>query len=75
MLFANVVIKYGDNVISINGVKLLRNKRASSRQFTIPREVREAYGIKPLDDIEIVSIEPAKSLDNTNNGENEAPSP
>ncbi len=27
-----------------------------------PREVRETYGIKPLDEIEIVSIEPAEAL-------------
>lgn len=61
-LFANVVIRHEGRVISINGVKLLHNRRATSRQFTIPREVRETYGIKPLDEIEIVSIEPAEAL-------------
>ncbi|GAB6943533.1 AbrB/MazE/SpoVT family DNA-binding domain-containing protein [Vulcanisaeta sp. JCM 14467] len=59
-LFADVVIKHEGRVISINGVRLLRNRRATSRQFTIPREIREAYGIKPLDEIEIISVEPVE---------------
>lgn len=63
-LFANVIIKYEGRIININSVKLLRNRRALSRQFTIPREVRETYGIKPLDDIEIVNIEPAETINN-----------
>ncbi|MCG2880237.1 MAG: AbrB/MazE/SpoVT family DNA-binding domain-containing protein, partial [Vulcanisaeta sp.] len=29
-----------------------------SRQFTIPREVREKYGIKPGDEVEILDIRP-----------------
>ncbi|GGI86364.1 AbrB/MazE/SpoVT family DNA-binding domain-containing protein [Vulcanisaeta souniana] len=39
-------------------VKLLRTRNTDSRQFTIPRSVREAYGIKPLDTVRVVSIEP-----------------
>ncbi|ADY01843.1 hypothetical protein VMUT_1639 [Vulcanisaeta moutnovskia 768-28] len=63
-LFANVVIRHEGRIINISRVKLLRNRRATSRQFTIPREVREAYGVKPLDEIEIVNIEPAETINN-----------
>jgi AbrB family looped-hinge helix DNA binding protein len=44
--------------VKLRGVKLLRTKHTDSRQFTIPREVREAYGIKPGDEVEIINIEP-----------------
>jgi len=57
-LYADIIIKYGGKVIEIRGVRLLRNRRAMSRQFTIPREVRDRYGIRPLDEIEIVSVKP-----------------
>lgn len=60
-LFVNVVIRHGDSIIRINGVRLLRNRRAFSRQFTIPREIREAFNIMPLDEIEIMHIEPIES--------------
>ncbi len=60
-LFVNVIIRHGSSVIRINGVKLLRNRRALSRQFTIPREIREAFNIMPLDEIEIIHIEPIES--------------
>jgi hypothetical protein len=56
--YADVIIRYGGKVIEIRGVRLLRNRRAASRQFTIPREVRDRYGIRPLDEIEIVSVKP-----------------
>ncbi|WP_243679654.1 AbrB/MazE/SpoVT family DNA-binding domain-containing protein [Vulcanisaeta souniana] len=32
---------------------------SSSRQFTIPRETREEYGIEPLSEIEIISVKPS----------------
>ncbi|BDR92167.1 hypothetical protein [Vulcanisaeta souniana] len=60
-LFVNVVIRHGNSVIRINRVKLLRNRRALSRQFTIPREIRETFNIMPLDEIEIMHIEPIES--------------
>ena len=41
--------------------KLLRTRSTASRQFTIPREVREAYGIKPLDTVRVIVLEPTKS--------------
>jgi SpoVT / AbrB like domain. len=43
---------------TIRGVRLLRTRHTDSRQFTIPKEVREKYGIKPGDYIEILSITP-----------------
>ncbi len=39
---------------------LLRTRHTASRQFTIPREVRERYGIMPLDDVEILNITPIR---------------
>ena len=57
--YADVIIRFNDKLIEIRDVKLLRNRRAVSRQFTIPREVREEYGIKPLDEVVILSIKPA----------------
>ena len=56
--YAVITISYNGVSITIKGVKLLRTKHTDSRQFTIPREVREAYGIKPLDEIEILDIKP-----------------
>ncbi|MCG2894867.1 MAG: AbrB/MazE/SpoVT family DNA-binding domain-containing protein, partial [Vulcanisaeta sp.] len=33
-------------------------RHTASRQFTIPREVREEYGIRPLDEVEILEVKP-----------------
>ncbi|MEM1508808.1 MAG: AbrB/MazE/SpoVT family DNA-binding domain-containing protein [Thermofilaceae archaeon] len=38
-------------------VKLLKTRRTDSRQFTIPREVREKYGILPGSRIKVKRIE------------------
>jgi hypothetical protein len=56
--YADVIIRFNGKLIEIRGVKLLRNRRAVSRQFTIPREVREKYGVGPLDEVEIVQVKP-----------------
>ncbi len=40
---------------------LLRARRAASRQFTIPREVREEFGIEPLDNVEILEVKPLRA--------------
>ncbi|GAB6943841.1 AbrB/MazE/SpoVT family DNA-binding domain-containing protein [Vulcanisaeta sp. JCM 14467] len=58
--YAVITISYNGVPITIKGVKLLRTKHTNSRQFTIPREVRETYGIKPGDEIEIIDIKPFK---------------
>ena len=57
--YADVVIRHGNAVAVLRRVRLLRTRHTASRQFTIPREVREEYGIKPLDEVVILSIKPA----------------
>jgi len=68
-LYADIIIKHGGKVIEIRGVRLLRNRRAMSRQFTIPREVRDRYGIRPLDEIEIVNVKPVSFVNINEYGE------
>ena len=58
--YADIVIRYGNYVITLSHVILLRTRHTASRQFTIPRMIREKYGIRPLDDIEIIDIRPVK---------------
>lgn len=58
--YANVTFIFNGMRIIIVGVKLLRTKHTNSRQFTIPKEIREKYGIKPGNEIEIVEITPYK---------------
>ncbi|MDT7970268.1 MAG: AbrB/MazE/SpoVT family DNA-binding domain-containing protein [Vulcanisaeta sp.] len=57
--YADVVIRHGDAVAVLKCVKLLRTRHTSARQFTIPKGVRGKYGIKPLDEVVILSIKPA----------------
>lgn len=59
--YVDITIRYDDNITMLSGVHLLRTRHTASRQFTIPREVREKYGMKPLDEIEILSIKPARA--------------
>jgi hypothetical protein len=54
--YADVVIKYGGSVIELRGVRLLRTRHTASRQFTIPKDAREKYGIKPLDEVEVLEV-------------------
>jgi len=61
--YADVVIKYGDKVIEVRNAKLLRTRHTSARQFTIPREVREKYGVGPLDEVEIVQVKPKGTME------------
>jgi hypothetical protein len=61
--YADVIIKYGDKVIEVRNAKLLRTRRTASRQFTIPREVREKYGVRPLDEVEIVQVKPKSTME------------
>ncbi|WP_054843996.1 AbrB/MazE/SpoVT family DNA-binding domain-containing protein [Vulcanisaeta souniana] len=59
-LYANITIEYrGGLEIEIPQVRLLRTRNTASRQFTIPKEVREKYGISPLDEVEVLDIKPA----------------
>ncbi len=54
--YADVVLNYRGNIITLRRVKLLRTKHTDSRQFTIPKDVRDRYGIKPGDEVEILQI-------------------
>ncbi|PLC68999.1 AbrB family transcriptional regulator [Vulcanisaeta sp. EB80] len=56
--YAYVVLEHNNQKIELTNVKLLRTKHTSSRQFTIPREVREKFGIKPFDMVTIHIIRP-----------------
>ncbi|GAB6947886.1 hypothetical protein JCM16161A_20160 [Vulcanisaeta sp. JCM 16161] len=58
--YADITIRHNDRVITLKRVALLRTRHTASRQFTIPREVRERYGIMPLDDVEILNITPIR---------------
>ncbi|ADN51510.1 AbrB/MazE/SpoVT family DNA-binding domain-containing protein [Vulcanisaeta distributa] len=57
--FADVELEYKGFVIELKGVKLLRTRHTDSRQFTIPRSVRELYGIGPGDVVKILTIRPS----------------
>jgi bifunctional DNA-binding transcriptional regulator/antitoxin component of YhaV-PrlF toxin-antitoxin module len=61
--YADVIIRFNGKLIEIRDVKLLRNRRAVSRQFTIPRDVREEYGVGPLDEVEIVQVKPKGAME------------
>ena len=61
--YADVIIRFNGKLIEIRDAKLLRNRRAVSRQFTIPREVREKYGVGPLDEVEIVQVKPKSAVE------------
>ncbi|WP_054857425.1 hypothetical protein [Vulcanisaeta sp. JCM 16159] len=54
--YADIVISFNGFVIELRNVLLLRTRHTVSRQFTIPRRVRELYGIRPMDQIEILQI-------------------
>lgn len=56
---ADVVLKIGENSIRIH-VRLLRTKHTDSRQFTIPKNIREKYKILPGEEVEIVEIRPTR---------------
>ncbi|ADN49645.1 AbrB/MazE/SpoVT family DNA-binding domain-containing protein [Vulcanisaeta distributa] len=58
--YADITIKHNDRIITLRRVALLRTRHTASRQFTIPKEIREKYGIMPLDDVEIISIRPIR---------------
>ena len=53
---ARVTLEYSGNEFTIE-VKLLRTRRTDSRQFTIPKETREKYGILPGSIVKVKRIE------------------
>ena len=59
--YVDVVMEYNGYKIEINNVRLLRTRHTASRQFTIPREIREKFGIKPFDEVTIHMIVPRQT--------------
>ncbi|GAB6944195.1 hypothetical protein [Vulcanisaeta sp. JCM 14467] len=57
--YVDVTIRFRGFTIELRGVRLLRAGNTASRQFTIPREVRERYGIGPMDMVEVLDIRPS----------------
>ena len=64
--YVDVVMEYNGYKIEINNVRLLRTRHTSSRQFTIPREVREKFGIRPFDEVIIHMIMPRQASPSKN---------
>ncbi len=56
--YADITIRHGGRIIELSNALLLRTRHTASRQFTIPKDVRERFGIRPLDEIEIIQIKP-----------------
>jgi len=54
---AKITIKYKDQTATIEA-KLLKTKYTDSRQFTIPKAVRESLGLRPGEEVTVLSIEP-----------------
>jgi len=54
---ATIKIQVKDAEIELTA-RLLRTRFTDSRQFTIPKEIREKYGIKPGDMVTIIDIKP-----------------
>ena len=59
--YVDVVMEYNGYKIEINSVRLLRTRHTASRQFTIPREIREKFGIRPFDEVIIHMIMPRQA--------------
>jgi len=58
--YAVVRIRIQDSVYTLH-VKLLRTKYTDSRQFTIPKEIREKHGLSTNSEVEILDIGPPES--------------
>ncbi|MDT7969303.1 MAG: AbrB/MazE/SpoVT family DNA-binding domain-containing protein [Vulcanisaeta sp.] len=56
--YADITIEYFGQEITLKKVKLLRTRNTASRQFTVPKDAREKYGIKPLDEVKVIDIKP-----------------
>ncbi|ADY02150.1 hypothetical protein VMUT_1949 [Vulcanisaeta moutnovskia 768-28] len=59
--YARVIIRHSGRVIELRRVLLLKTRNTASRQFTIPRSVRLLFNIRPLDEVEVLSISPLSS--------------
>ncbi|MCS7104452.1 MAG: AbrB/MazE/SpoVT family DNA-binding domain-containing protein [Thermofilaceae archaeon] len=58
---ARITLEYGGKELSIN-VKLLRTRHTDSRQFTIPKSLRDECGITPGSIVKVKKIEPLEPV-------------
>lgn len=56
--YADITIGFNGFTITLEKVKLLRPKSTASRQFTIPKSIRERYGVRPFDEVVVLDIKP-----------------
>ena len=56
--YAFLKIMHKGNEISLDRVKLLRTRHTASRQFTIPKDIRLQFDMKPGDTITLLEIRP-----------------
>ena len=59
--YADITLEFNGFTVELKGVRLLRPKNTAARQFTIPRSVRETYGIMPFHRVKVVKIEPSSN--------------
>ena len=62
--FVDIELEYKGFTIELRGVRLLRTRHTDSRQFTIPKNIRELYGIGPGDVVKIISVRPSSTANN-----------
>mgnify|MGYP001770814368 CR=1 FL=1 len=55
--YADVTIEFNGMRVRLGRVRLVRT-HAFSRRFTIPKEVRDFYGIKPFTSVRVVEVRP-----------------
>jgi len=55
--YAKIIMRIKDKEVVLDKVKLLRTKHTDSRQFTIPKSIRDKFEVKPGDKIQILNIE------------------
>ncbi|KUO91648.1 MAG: AbrB family transcriptional regulator [Thermocladium sp. ECH_B] len=54
--YVDLVVEHKGIKIEMHGVKLLKTRHTDSRQFTIPKDIRDKYGIQPGDKITIIEV-------------------
>jgi len=57
--YVDIALVYNGSRIYLRNIRLLRTRHTDSRQFTIPKAVRDSYGISPGDELEIISVTPS----------------
>jgi AbrB family looped-hinge helix DNA binding protein len=57
--YVDIILSHGGDKIVLRMVKLLKTRHTDSRQFTIPKQIRDSHNINPGDEVEIISIRPS----------------